>query len=164
MPVCRVARARNLAVGVTQFLLSTAGYAEALRSDAEWVVATNLYNVHYHYDSAHLRYSPLIGVERRRDDGWLYGGTLFRNSFGQFCQLVYGGYLWNLGDTGIYGKLIGGVMHGYRGEYRNKVPLNYGGFSPGVLPSLGYRYGPVRIETQFFWTNGLMITGGWAFR
>lgn len=88
---------------------------------------------------------------------------MFRNSFGQFSQVVYGGYLYNFGDSLFYGKIVGGIVHGYTGKYKDKLPLNVGGFAPGIFPALGFRIGRVRIESQFFWTNGLMVTAGVAF-
>lgn len=131
----------------------------------EIVVATNVYNVHYHYSPEHLAYSPLINAEWRRHSGWIVGGALFLNSFGQFTQFGYAGYLWNFGpgDSGFYGKIVGGVLHGYTGKYANKVPFNHGGFSPGVIPTLGYRFGHLRIDTQIEWNVGLALTVGWAF-
>jgi hypothetical protein len=129
----------------------------------EITLQTNLYNIHYHYDPDHIPYSPLVAAEWRRNDGWLIGGGVFLNSFGQFSQTVYGGYLWNIADTGFYAKLVGGAVHGYTGQYKDKLPLNVGGFAPGIIPAIGYKLGPVRIETQFIWTSGLMITGGIAF-
>jgi hypothetical protein len=32
------------------------------------------------------------------------------------------------------------MMYGYRGEFQNKVPLNYKGFSPGALVTLGWQF------------------------
>lgn len=138
--------------------------AAEYESTDEITLQTNAYNTHYRHDPDHLRYSPLIGAELRKQSGWLYGGALFRNSFGQFSQTLYFGHLWYVGDSGFYGKVVGGLIHGYIGAYKNKVPLNCGGFSPGVIPALGYRVGALRVEAQFFGTSGLMVTAGFAFR
>lgn len=138
--------------------------AAEYESTDEITLQTNAYNTHYRHDPDHLRYSPLIGAELRKQSGWLYGGALFRNSFGQFSQTLYFGHLWYVGDSGFYGKVVGGLIHGYVGAYKNKVPLNCGGFSPGVIPALGYRVGALRVEAQFFGTSGLMVTAGFAFR
>jgi hypothetical protein len=44
------------------------------------------------------------------------------------------------------------------------VPFNYKGFSPGILPALGYKAGQFRGEVQFFWTSGFMVTVGYSFK
>jgi hypothetical protein len=31
-------------------------------------------------------------------------------------------------------------LYGYVGEYKRKVPLNVGGFSPAIVPTLGVRF------------------------
>ena len=129
----------------------------------ETVIAASLYNHHYSSSPEHVRFSPLVALELRRADGWLIGAALFRNSFGQFTQLAYGGYLWNFGNSGLYGKMTAGLMHGYTGKYQHRVPLNYRGFSPGAIPALGYKKGPLRLESQFIWKSGVMLTAGFAF-
>jgi hypothetical protein len=144
-------------------LASTFANAEIFEPGDEATVQVSLYNAHYRRDPEHLSYSPLIGAEWQRKSGWLYGGALFRNSFGQFSQYGFVGRRWNFGTSPFYGKLTVGVLHGYAGKYKHKVPFNNGGFSPGALPSIGYRHGRIRVETQLFWTNGYMITVGYAF-
>ena len=32
------------------------------------------------------------------------------------------------------------MLYGYRGKYEDKVPLNYKGFSPGALASVGWQF------------------------
>jgi hypothetical protein len=54
------------------------------------------------------------------------------------------------------------MMYGYRGEFQHKVPLNYKGFSPGALVTLGWQFnkdgaaalhllGDAGIMLQFSW-------------
>lgn len=151
-------------MGAIAVLLCTSrAWAGMVDPDDEISVQVSVYNMHYHYNAEHLRYSPLIGAEVRKPSGWLYGGALFLNSFGQFCQLAYGGYLIDVPGTDLYAKITAGVLHGYDGIYRNKVPFNHQGFSPGVIPAIGYRYGRARFEVQLLWTSGLMATAGMVF-
>ncbi|MEI6001782.1 sn-glycerol-3-phosphate transporter [Paraburkholderia bengalensis] len=157
------ARRHLLKMTVTWFVLASAIICSCAVCADEISVQTNVYNVHYHDDPDHIPFSPLIGAEFRKSNGWLFGGALFRNSFGQFSQVIYGGYLYNFGTSPFYGKVVGGIVHGYTGAYKDKLPMNVGGFAPGIFPALGCRIGPVRIESQFFWTNGLMVTMGIAF-
>ena len=54
---------------------------------------------------------------------------------------AYGGYRWDglLGNPRLYAKLTAGIMYDYMGEHKNKVPFNLGGWSPLVVPAIGYR-------------------------
>lgn len=157
-------RALLRVIGALTVLLCTShAWAGMVDPDDEIAVQVSVYNTHYRYNPKHLPYSPLIGAEVRKPSGWLYGGALFLNSFGQFCQLAYGGYLVEVPRTDLYAKVTAGLLHGYDGIYRDKVPFNYRGFSPGVVPAIGYRYGRARLEVQFLWTSGLMATAGMVF-
>jgi hypothetical protein len=145
-------------------IFSSAFYPPALiAAQAAWTVQASVYNVHYRPSREHLRYSPLVAVEYVHGEDRLAGVALFRNSFGQFSQLAYLGRRYDIGDTPFYGKWVAGVLHGYRGRYQHKVPYNHRGFSPALLPGVGYRYRAWQVETQFFWTNGLMVTAGFAW-
>ena len=155
---------RRAVFGIALLIGLTPAFADILEPSDEISVQASVYDVHYGSHQHLVKYSPLLGVEWRRDNGWLLGGAVFENSFGQFSQLAYGGYLWNLGDTNFYAKLTAGILHGYTGKYQHKVPFNYNGFSPGILPALGYKYGPFRTEVQLFWTRGLMLTVGYSFQ
>ena len=51
-----------------------------------------------------------------------------------------------------------GILYGYTGEYKRKVPLNYNGFSPGVTVGIGWRYSrPVAGQVYLLGTAGLMF-------
>lgn len=154
-------------LALATFMLALSGAAPASDPSApgdEITIQTNLYNVHFSYDEKHRTYSPLLGAELRKPSGWLYGGAVFINSFGQFSQVVYGGHLWEFGDTGFYGKVTAGIIHGYQDETQDKLPYNHHGFAPGVIPALGYKYQQYRIETQLLGLNGMMVTAGVAFK
>lgn len=106
----------------------------------KWELTISPYAYHWNHSPEH-RSVYLIGVERRLPDNWLWGVGFFSNSFGQPSAYAYYGYRWDnlFNQPSLYAKLTVGVMYGYVGEYKNKVPLNYGGFSPLVIPALGYR-------------------------
>ena len=77
--------------------------------------------------------SSSLGLERERPDGIVWGGSVFSNSFGQPSAYVYGGqrlYGWSPWDP-LFAEWSAGLLYGYVGQYKNKVPLNYKGFSPG---------------------------------
>ena len=98
------------------------------------------YTYHYTPDDEHSDV-VMVGLEREAKSGKLDGVVLFTNSFGQPSIYVYP---W--GDTyrGILGvsklslKWTAGLMYGYTGKYKDKVPLNVGGFNPVVIPALAY--------------------------
>jgi hypothetical protein len=109
-------------------------------NNGSWEIFVSPYAQHWHYDEEH-RHVYAVGVERIYEDSSLLGGSLFRNSFGQASGYLYYGHEWNdfLNLPGVYAKLSGGLMYGYRGKFQDKVPFNVGGFSPAVVPGLGYR-------------------------
>jgi hypothetical protein len=55
-------------------------------------------------------------------------------------------------------------MYGYVGRFKNKVPLNVGGFSPVVIPAMGYRVSPrLALEVQVLGTAALMFGATWRY-
>jgi len=55
-----------------------------------WRLMGSPYTIHYHSDDDG-DHEPIymIGLERQRMDGWVFGGTYFSNSFGQPSAYVY---------------------------------------------------------------------------
>ena len=105
-----------------------------------WRVLASPYTHHFHYSEEH-RYVWAIGAERQADTGWLVGASYFSNSFGQPSAYVYAGerYAGLLNLAPLYFQWTAGILYGYVGQYKDKVPLNYGGFSPGAVVSLGWQ-------------------------
>jgi hypothetical protein len=101
------------------------------------------YTWHYRASAEH-RDVYAIGVEQQRADQWLAGASLFRNSFGQPSAFVYLGRRFPelAGQPSLYGQVAAGVLYGYQGKYRSKVPLNVGGFAPGLVVSAGWQFAP----------------------
>jgi len=83
-----------------------------------------------------------VGLMRGLQDRWLVGGTVFTNSFGQPSAYAYGGqrYVEPFGWNRWYLQWTAGVLYGYTGEFKDKVPFNYKGWSPGFVPSIGYKF------------------------
>ena len=97
---------------------------------------------HWTRDSKHKQ---VIAASLTRDlpNDRRCGAALFRNSFGQPSAYVFTG--WDLPSLSkvhdrLYGFVTAGILYGYVGEYKRKVPLNVGGFSPAVVPTLGVRF------------------------
>ncbi|MCL2161160.1 MAG: hypothetical protein FWH56_04650 [Betaproteobacteria bacterium] len=117
-------------------------------NDPYWEIQVSPYTLHWSRSSEHKNVY-LLGIERNQAaapswvwaDETLWGVSAFRNSFGQSSVYAYLGYRWNnlFGHQPLSFKLTGGILYGYRKPYENKVPLNYNGFSPGIIPTVGYR-------------------------
>ncbi|WP_332777298.1 ABC transporter ATP-binding protein [Polaromonas sp.] len=118
------------------------------------------YSRHFTYNSEHAHVF-MLGLERERPDRKLDGVAVFRNSFGQPSAFLYPWgerYPSIAGITGLDFKWTAGLLYGYRAPYENKVPLNYKGFSPGLILALSYQITP-RLSTQInmLGTAGLML-------
>lgn len=106
-----------------------------------WSLVASPYMGHFRPSAEH-KHVYALGVERLRDDGLLGGAAYFRNSFGQPSAYIYAGKKY----TGIWGvpqwtaQWTAGLLYGYKGKYKNKVPLNYNGFSPGAVVSTGWQF------------------------
>jgi len=115
---------------------------QADRTPSEyWVLTLSPYTYHWSYDPQHA-HVILAALERHRADESFAGLSLFRNSFGQPSAYAFYGWRWNNivpHNPALYAKLSLGVIYGYLPPYEDKVPLNYHGFSPGIIPALGYR-------------------------
>jgi len=90
----------------------------------EWYVFTSVYTKHWDSDPAHVNHQKMIAGEARMKNHWVFGLGIFDNSFGQKSEYLYAGYKWDLfGSKLFYFKLTGGLLHGYKGEYKDKIPL-----------------------------------------
>jgi hypothetical protein len=130
-----------------------------------WRVMASPYTIHYSHDEKH-RAVWMVGVERERSDGMLLGAVYFSNSFGQPSGFVYGGQ--RLYDFSPYPQLFAqwtaGVLYGYRGEFKDKVPFNYGGFSPGVVLALGWQFTPrYSVQANVLGNSALMVQFAFDF-
>jgi hypothetical protein len=119
--------------------------------------------IHFHPSTDHVQYSWLVGIEWQRPSDWLAGYSYFNNSFGQRCHYLYGGKSWPLGgsDSNWYFKLTGGVIIGYKDPYEDKLPINYNGVGPAIIPGLGYRINRFNIQANLLGVNAMMITVGY---
>ena len=108
-----------------------------------WRVMVSPYTGHFRPSPEH-RPVYALGLQRQRDDGRIAGAAYFRNSFGQPSAYVYVGQHYEniLGVPQWTAQWTAGVLYGYVGKYKNKVPLNVGGFSPGAVLSTGWKLTP----------------------
>lgn len=115
---------------------------------------------HFTQDDEH-KPVVMVGVEREYPNAKLDGLTLFTNSFGQPTVYVYpwGGVYHAIGGIEhLSFKWTAGLLYGYREPYENKVPLNFKGFSPALIPALAYEFKPGWSgQVNFLGTAGLMF-------
>ncbi len=116
---------------------------------------------HYSPDPEHNNDQNMLGLEFELPNSRLWGFAVFDNSFGQPSQYLYYGRKWDsfLPDN-WYLKVTGGLLHGYKGEYEDKIPLNNLGVAPGVIPALGYRRNGFFVEfVQLGFSAGMINVG-----
>lgn len=129
-----------------------------------WTVKTSLYTRHWDPEPEHNNHQRLFGFEAQFDRSWLVGAAAFRNSYDQSSQFLYAGRKWDLSDSGLwYAKLMAGLIHGYKGAYEDKIPLNGFGVAPAVIPALGIRYQRALLEAHFGGFAVMMISAGLTF-
>lgn len=140
--------------GIFQILI------KPIDSEPYWVVQTSVYTQHFHPKPHHNNHQELIGAERNRADSYIWGAATFLNSFDQRSFYAYFGKRYDFGNTPFYSRLTAGLIHGYRGEYRDKVPLNHYGVGPVILPSLGAHYKKAQADVVLLGLNAYIITLG----
>jgi hypothetical protein len=137
------------------------GVAEPWRTD-RFYFETSLYTRHFSNDPAHVDKQKLVLGEWNITEQWLVGASFFDNSFGQPTQYVYGGWRYRPFEQlqPFYVKVSAGLTHGYKDQYRDKIPFNHSGIAPIVIPSIGYCFSRVCSELVLFGGAGMLITLG----
>ncbi len=124
------------------------------------------YTQHWTYSKRHQSVYA-VSVNRLLPNNRFCGFSLFNNSFGQPSAYAFTGKYWPTpidSMPNVHFSLSGGIMYGYVGRYKNKVPLNVGGFSPVVIPAVGYRLDArTAIEVQILGTAAVMFGVTWRY-
>jgi len=116
----------------------------------------------YHY-SEDPEHKPvvMVGLEREHSNAKVDGLALFTNSFGQPTIYIYpwgGIYKSIFGFEHLSFKWTAGLLYGYRQPYENKVPMNFKGFSPVLIPAVAYEFAPGwSAQVNVLGTAGLMF-------
>ena len=152
--------------GTTAVTTSVWDAPEPWRTD-RFYFQTSLKTVHWNPSPEHNNNQKLIYGEWRLEERWLGGQVLvgasaFDNSFYQPSQFVFGGLLWRPFDSlpAAYARIAAGVLHGYKGEYQDKIPFNSTGFAPAAIGSVGYCFNRICGEMVLIGTSGVMWTLG----
>lgn len=131
-----------------------------VRAEPYWYIQTSAYTKHFKPKSKHNNHQELIGLERHTANSYVLGGATFLNSYDQRSYYGYVGKRFDFADTPFYGKLTGGLIYGYKGQYRDKIPFNRFEIAPAVIPSLGVQYRRVSAEVLLLGTAATMINIG----
>jgi hypothetical protein len=136
------------------------GMPEASSTDAVWRVEFSPWTHHYRFSEDHKDVWAL-GLERETPDHAMYGLTAFSNSFGQPSAYAYYGHVFNnVSDRyeSLYLKLTVGIIYGYKVPFEDKVLLNYNGFSPAIIPAVGWHLdNNWSVQTNFLGTAAIMF-------
>ena len=135
--------------------------SEPWRTD-RFYLETSLYTRHFSNDPAHVDKQKLVLGEWNITEQWLVGASFFDNSFGQPTQYVYGGWRYRPFEQlqPFYVKVSAGLTHGYKDQYRDKIPFNHSGIAPIIIPSIGYCFSRVCSELVLFGGAGMLVTLG----
>ncbi|WP_233251937.1 hypothetical protein [Limnohabitans sp. Jir72] len=120
---------------------------------------------HWAYSAEH-KPVVLVALDEQLPGNRFCGLAFFSNSFGQPSTYVYAGQQYNnlMGNPNVFVKVTAGILYGYVGKYQDKVPLNHGGFSPAIIPSIGYRLNEHdSVQVKVLGNAGLMFSYGRSF-
>ena len=129
-----MAALRTLSLGLALALAQGSAGAQPAPSDSGsralsgWTFGVSPWTVHYSQarkehdfepDTQRHSYVWLVQAEKALDERHIAGLALFKNSFGQPTQYLYYGWQWRPLDSapGLFVKLTGGVIHGYKEPY-----------------------------------------------
>jgi hypothetical protein len=121
---------------------------------------------HHWSRSPEHKHVVLVSLDEQLPGNRLCGVSLFSNSFGQPSVYVYAGQQFNgvLGVPRLFVKLTAGILYGYVQPYEDKVPLNHNGFSPAIIPAIGYQFTPQdSVQLNVLGNAGLMFSYGRRF-
>lgn len=125
------------------------------------------YTYHYSEDPEH-KPVVMIGLERESADHSIDGAAFFTNSFGQPTVYWYPlGHSYKAvgGIEDLSIKWTAGLLYGYRAPYESKVPMNFRGLSPALIPAVVYEFDPGRsVQVNILGTAGLMFQFSMPFR
>jgi hypothetical protein len=140
-----------------------------LRDGDRIFVQYGVYNVHFNPQPDHVNrnHKVTIQIYSNYDRVWgadktIFGISLLKNSFGQPTQYLYWGQKWDFGEH-FYAKITAGLIHGYKGQYRDKIPFNKAGVAPAIIPTFGVQYKDVSVEGMLLGASAFMVGVGYTF-
>ncbi len=137
---------------------ATPALADAPSGDI-WRVMGSAYTFHFSRNPDH-RHVYMLGLEKQDAEKIIVGGTAFTNSFGQPSAYLYIGQRFDklTSHDPLFVQVTAGLLYGYKPPYEKKVPLNYKGFSPGAVLSVGWQFTPMySAQVNFLGNSALMF-------
>ncbi len=136
------------------------GFSLTKKQGDQYALLVSPITQHFHPSPEH-KHVWLVGVEREREDHSLAGAAFFSNSFGQHSAYLFPwGQTYHdlLGQEQLYLKWTAGLLYGYRKPYEDKVPFNINGFSPAIIPAVGWQFAnQYTVQLNFLGFNGAML-------
>ena len=139
--------------------------AGADQPNKKWDLTLSPYTHHWSQNPEHKQV-VLLALDEQLPGNRFCGVSFFSNSFGQPSVYLYAGQQFNglLGSPKLFVKVTAGILYGYVAPYEDKVPLNHNGFSPAIIPSLGYKISPQdSLQMKILGNAGLMFSWGRLF-
>lgn len=130
----------------------------------QWTLITSNLVSHYRSNPDHNNHPGMIGLEYRRPgSGWLVGGITFSNSFSQRSHYAFVGRRFEARNLPVYAKVTGGLIQGYRGEFRDRIPFNRLGVAPAVVPTVGIQVDRFSTEVAVLGNSALALMVNFDF-
>lgn len=165
LPAC-LANAFSILAALIGLSCATVVHADVFGEGDRIMVEVGPYVYHFHNNTDHNQWPHLLGVEYETGSHWLGGVAAFQNSYYQDTQFFYFGKRWfiNSVDENLYIKIAGGLVHGYKEPYDDKLPINSAdGYGFAILPAVGYQFGRANAQLIFIGAIGAVITFGYDF-
>ncbi len=154
---------KHILIGYLLLFSATVG-----ASETTWYHYDHLYlqggtYIHFTDSEDHEGPNLFVSLEAKKSNDWLYGLALFDNSFGQFSQYLYAGKNWDFHGTfeNFHAKLTAGFIHGYKDEFKDKIPMNQYGIAPALIPGIGYKKDRLGADIVLLGNSGLLFTIGY---
>jgi hypothetical protein len=137
------------------------GAAVTRANDPTWHLVVQTYSFHEHTTETELHNTtPGLGLLRRQD-GWLAGAGVFRNSIGRWAGYGYGGYQWPVGPVLLGG--IAGATHHYFFNDGGIVPLAAGLVTVPVSKTIAIDFVAIPRITNYTYAT-LNVSLSWRFK
>lgn len=69
-----------------------------------------------------------------------------------------------LGHPQWFAKVSGGLIYGYKGAYKDKIPFNNYGLAPAIIPAMGYQINARdSVQIMLLGDAGFVLAWGLTF-